>query len=106
MESARPDAGAHLDTKVAVNGSSVIAANDWDRAPLISTSNRERIRVSRKKSPSAPPVVMSPALPLMAKVDSSTRVTTPALESSWVTGPAKFQGSAMRLPYRLTWSQG
>ena len=50
------------------------------------------------------PADMSPALPLMAKVDSSTRVTTRALESSWVTGPANVQGSAMRLPYRPTWS--
>ena len=38
---------------------------------------------------------MSPALPLMAKVDSSTKVTTPALESNWVTEPAKFQGSVI-----------
>jgi hypothetical protein len=29
-------------------------------------------------------------------VDSSTSVTTPARESSWVTGPAKFHGSAIR----------
>ncbi len=48
--------------------------------------------------------MMSPAPPLMAKVDSSTRVTTPAVESSCVTGPAKFHGSAMGVPYRPTWS--
>ena len=30
-----------------------MAASDWDLVPLTSTSNRERIRVSRKKSPSA-----------------------------------------------------
>ena len=60
--------------------------------------------MSRKKRPWAAPAAMSPALPLMAKVDSSTRVTTLAVESSRATGPAKFHGSAMRLPYRLTWS--
>ncbi len=51
--------------------------------------------MSRTNRPWAAPGVMSPAPPLMAKVDSSTRVTTPAVESSCVTGPAKFHGSAM-----------
>ena len=39
----------------------------------------------------------------MAKVDSSTSVTTPEVVSSCVTGPAKFHGSAMGVPYRPTW---
>ena len=106
VESARPGAGRQRETKVAENGSSVTAANGCVRTPSTSTSNREMMRVSRTNSPCAAPVDMSPALPLMAKVDSSTRVTTPELESSWVTGPAKFHGSAIRLPYRLTWSLG
>ena len=89
---------------MAENGSSVTAASGSVRTPFTSTSNRERIRVSRKKRPWAAPAVMSPAPPLMAKVDSSTRVTTPAVESSCVTGPAKFHGSAMGVPYRPTWS--
>ena len=88
---------------MAENGSSVTAASGSVRAPLTSSSKRERIRVSRTKRPWAAPGEMSPALPLMAKVDSSTRVTTPGAGSSGVTGPAKVQGSAMRVPYRLTW---
>jgi hypothetical protein len=78
---------------------SVTAASGSVLTPFTSTSNRERTRVSRKKRPCAPSL-MSPSPPLMAKVDSSTRVTTPAVESSRGTGPAKFHGSAMALPYR------
>jgi hypothetical protein len=62
--------------------------------PSTSTSNRERILVSRTNRPWADPGEMSPAPPLMAKVDSSTSVTT-LEEPNWVTGPAKFHGSAM-----------
>ena len=89
---------------MAENGSSVIAANGSVLDPLTRTSSRDRIRVSLKKSPCAAPAAMSPELPLMAKVDSSTRVTTLVVESRRATGPAKFHGSAMRLPYWLTWS--
>ena len=77
MESATPGRGRHRDTKVAEKGSSVTAARASGRAPLTRSSNRDRIRVSRTKRPWAEPVTMSPARPLMAKVDSSTRVTTP-----------------------------
>ena len=88
VESARPGSGWLRDTNVAENGSSVTAASGSAGEPSIRTSNRDTIRVSRKKSPWAAPGAMSPALPLMAKVDSSTRVTDPVPEPSWVTGPA------------------
>ena len=103
MESARPGAGRHLDTKVAENGSSVIAANGSVLAPFTSTSSRERIRVSLKKSPWAAPAAMSPELPLMAKVDSSTRVTTLALgiESGDRTGKVPRVGHAVTVPVDL-----
>ena len=95
VESARPGGGRHRDTKVAENG--VVGDGGQRLGPGTVDQHLEagQDRVSRKKRPWAAPAVMSPALPLMAKVDSSTRVTTPALESSWVTGPAKFHGSAM-----------
>ena len=73
---------------MAENGSSVTAASGSVRTPSTSSSKRERIRVSRTNSPWAAPGDMSPAPPLMAKVDSSTRVTAPPPEASWVTGPA------------------
>jgi hypothetical protein len=97
VESARPSGGRHWDTKVAENGASVTADSGSVRAPSTRSSNEEISRVSRTNRPWAEPADMSPALPLMTKVDSSTRVTTPALASSWVTGPAKFHGSAMGL---------
>ena len=75
-------------TKVALNGSSVTAARGSARTPFSTTSKWERILVSRKKRPWAAPDEMSPAPPLMANVDSSTRVTAPAPDPSWVTGPA------------------
>ena len=75
VESARPGAGRFRDTNVAEKGSSLTAASGSARTPLTSTSKRDRIRVSRKKRPWAAPGAMSPAPPLMAKVDSSTRVT-------------------------------
>ena len=88
VESARPGAGRFRDTKVAENGSSLTAESGSARTPLSSTSKRDRIRVSRKNRPWAAPGAMSPAPPLMAKVDSSTRVTDPEPGESWVTGPA------------------
>ncbi len=73
---------------MAENGSSVMAASGSVVCPFTSSSSRARIRVSRKKRPWAEPRAMSPELPLMAKVDSSTRVTTLAPESNLAIGPA------------------
>ena len=62
---------------MAENGSSETTASDSGRAPFTRSSKRDRIRVSRTNRPSAEGVTTSPSRPLMVKVDSSTRVTTP-----------------------------
>ncbi len=101
VESARPAVGRHRETKVAEKGSSVTAASGSVGAPLTRISNLDRMRVSRTKSPWAARGDMSPALVLMAKVDSSTRVTTSVLAPSLATGPSRFHGSAIRVRYLL-----
>ena len=78
---------------MAENGSSETTASDSGLAPFTRSSNRDRIRVSRTKRPSAEGVTTSPSRPLMAKVDSSTRVTTPPAWPRPATLPLKVHGS-------------
>ena len=100
VESARPTGGRQRDTNVAENGSSATAASASVGDPLIRTSNRDTTLVSRTNSPWAIPALMSPAQPLMAKVDSSTRVTSPEFESSCATVPR--EAYAVGLPLMAT----
>ncbi len=93
MESARPAFGWQRETKDAENGSRAIAVSGSARDPFTRTSSRESIRESRTKSPWEPPTRMSPEAALMAKVDSSTRVTEPVESPTDATLPEKFQGS-------------
>jgi hypothetical protein len=88
VESARPPDGYPRETNVALKGSVATAVSGSSGRPSTRSSRRERIRVSRKNSPWAPPVMMSPAWSLMAKVDSSTRVTVPRRPPSPATFPA------------------
>ncbi len=88
---------------MAEKGSSVTEARGSVVAPLTRSSNLDRIRVSRTKSPWGARGDMSPAFVLMAKVDSSTSVTLSVLAPSLATGPSKFHGSDMWVRYRLAW---
>src|ERR1039457_5292344 len=92
VESARPGRGAQRDTKMAEKGSSETTASASGFAPFTRNSKRERIRVSRTNRPSAEGVRTSPSRPLMLKVDSSTRVTTPPDGPSSATLPLKVHG--------------
>ena len=93
VESAIPGRGGQRDTKTAEKGSSETTASASGFAPFTRSSKRDRIRVSRTKRPSADGVTTSPSRPLMAKVDSSTRVTTPSDWPRPATLPLKVHGS-------------
>ena len=67
-----------------VNGEVPAVVSGSGRAPFTRSSRRDRMRVSRTKSPWADPGTRSPLCPLMVKVDSSTRVTVPLPWSSTV----------------------
>ena len=94
VESARPGRGrapGHEGGRERVVGDRRPATRA--AAPFTRSSNRDRIRVSRTKRPWADPGDDVPAPPLMAKVDSSTRVTTPPAWPRPATLPLKVHGS-------------
>ncbi len=75
--SARPAGEATLPRNVAAKGSVTSTVNGSSRSPFTRSSQRDRIRVSRKNSPCTKSGERSPVRPERQNVRPSTRVTTP-----------------------------